>query len=525
MEKKHEENEEEENKIVSSYAKFNVRKEKFVNNICGRKNPFYFKGIIKNTKNGITRPTDVLIDTGADVSIIQKGLLPKDTPINLEETLVKAANGQKIEILGRAEDIEAEISGARMKIRPLVMKEHPRDYMIVGTDVIEKNKEAGSQLLMEAIQKKQVRCKGTQVNKIALEDKYKDMFKTELDQLTSCHVATHKITTAISQPMAQRNFQIPKLLENEINNQVESLIKTGIIEPSKSPWASRIVPVRKKSGEVRLCIDYRDLNKLTVKDVYPIPRIDEILDELAQATYFTTLDATKGYYQLFIEEKDREKTAFRWKGGFYQFRRMPFGLCNAPARFQRCMDEILRGVAWKFVIPYLDDIIIYSKTKVEHVEHIDKVMKLLKEAGIVLNQKKCKFFREEIEVLGNIVSKNQVKPDKNKTEAIRSFKRPVNIRELRSFLGLLNYCRGFIPELAERSRILNDMLKGETKKSIRKIEWSDEAIKIFEGLKRILSEKTKRAQPNFTKEFILTTDASEHAIGGILSQKQEDGNE
>ena len=261
------------------------------------------------------------------------------------------------------------------------------------------------------------------------------------------------------------------------------------------------------------------------KNVYLIPRIDEILDELAQAKYFSTLDATKGYYQIEVHEKDRPKTAFRWKGGFYQFRRMPFGLCNAPATFQRCMDTIFRGTSWKFVIPYLDDIIIYSKTKEDHEKHVAQVMEILQNAGIVLNQPKCKFFQTEIEVLGNVVSMNSVKPDPLKTEAIRNFKLPTTIRDLRSFLGLLNYCRGFIPRLAEEARKLNDLLKGETKKSLKTIEWNKELKDEFARLKNCLSSETIRAQPDFSKPFTLTTDASEYAIGGILSQTLENGDE
>lgn len=176
---------------------------------------------------------------------------------------------------------------------------------------------------------------------------------------------------------------------------------------------------------------------------------------------------------------------------------MPFGLCNAPATFQRCMDTILKDLAWKFVIPYLDDIIIFSKTVEDHLNHIDLVMKRLKEAGIALNKSKCKFLQEEIEVLGNIVSENTVRPDPGKIEAIKNFQRPKNIRELRSFLGLLNYCRGFIPRLAEESRLLTELLKGESKRSIKRIEWDNELILVFEDLKRLLSDETMRAQPDF----------------------------
>ena len=162
--------------------------------------------------------------------------------------------------------------------------------------------------------------------------------------MACCKVIEHKIVVTSSIPIVQKNFQVPKLLEREIDGEINKLKRCGIIETSVSPWASRIVPVRKKTGELRMCIDFRKLNSVTVKDVYPIPRIDEILDELAQAKFFTTLDATSGYYQLMVAPEDREKTAFRWKGGFYQFRRMPFGLCNAPSTFQRCMDTILKDV-------------------------------------------------------------------------------------------------------------------------------------------------------------------------------------
>ncbi|MGL5707634.1 MAG: reverse transcriptase domain-containing protein [Aeromonas sp.] len=276
---------------------------------------------------------------------------------------------------------------------------------------------------------------------------------------------------------------------------------------------------------MRLCIDYRLLNDITIKDKYPIPRIDEILDDLSGAKVFSILDATSGYYQLAIEEEDKPKTAFSWKGGLYEFNRMPFGLCNGPATFQRAMDRIFAKERGKFVIPYMDDLIIYSKSIKDHENHIEVVMGRIKSYGLSLNKSKCVFASDELKILGNIISAGKIKPDPNKIKAIHDYPKPANIKELRSFLGLVNYCREFIKGYAILANPLFKLLKGKTKRSVKTLEWTQNEEKTFVELKKALTIHSERAQPDFTKQFILTTDASEEGIGAVLAQKDDQGRE
>jgi hypothetical protein len=226
-----------------------------------------------------------------------------------------------------------------------------------------------------------------------------------------------------------------------------------------------------------------------------------------------------------MNERDKCKTAFSWRNGHYEYNRMPFGLCNAPATFPKAMDVVLKNELDVFVLAYLDDIIIFSKSDKEHFKHLEIILTKLKEAGLVLNKKKCKWFRREIKILGNIVSEGVIKPDPDKVKAIKEYPLPKTIKELRSFLGLINYCREFLPHFAQVSKSLNDLLKGETKKSVKRVAHTEASILAFKILKNALTEETKRAQPDFNLEFILTTDASDSGIGAILSQVKPSGKE
>ncbi|KAF9761285.1 Retrovirus-related Pol polyprotein from transposon opus [Nosema granulosis] len=190
---------------------------------------------------------------------------------------------------------------------------------------------------------------------------FEECFVETIAPRTIIGVKPHIIETGDHRPISQKNYRVPIHYEAAITEEINKNLKLGIIRRSNSPWCSRIVPVSNQDGSLRMCIDFRALNQITIRDKYPLPRIDEILDRLASARIFSTLDATSGYYQIGMHEPDKQKTAFAWKGGLYEFNRMPFGLCNAPATIQRAMDQLIGNPCSKFVIPYLDDIIVFSK--------------------------------------------------------------------------------------------------------------------------------------------------------------------
>ncbi|KAF9761335.1 Retrovirus-related Pol polyprotein from transposon opus [Nosema granulosis] len=262
-------------------------------------------------------------------------------------------------------------------------------YIILGADVI-KNR---PNILMEIVnsllprERKQV----LRITEEAIKEEFEDIFKTEIGELNLCTTGKHRIITTSETPICQRNGRIPISQEGIVADEIEKNLRLGIIRESRSPWCSRIVLASKADGSWRMCIGYRSLNQITIRDSYMSPRVDEIYDELSKARIFSILDATSGYYQIAMEESDKEKTAFSFKGRLYEYNRMPFGLCNAPETFQRAMDAIFRTENRKFVIPYLDDIIVYSQRIEDHEKHLKVVLGKLKGAGVSLNKKNASF--------------------------------------------------------------------------------------------------------------------------------------
>lgn len=371
-------------------------------------------------------PHECLIDTGACCSVVNSKVLPKNAPIFKTNTQLKSVTGEKLETIGKVKDLRARIEGKEITMDAIVTTEDLKSS-IVGAETIKKNKE----ILIEALEEKTeiINTITKATRKEAFFTKYKNIFTTEIPPNNLCNTTKHGIETSNENIIYQRNTRIPINFEKSLDMEIEKLLKLGIIRESKSPWNSRIVPVTKPDGSIRLCIDYRDLNEITIRDRYPLPSIQELLDKLGSAKIFSKLDATSGYYQIAVDERDIEKTAFSYKNGFYEFVRMPFGLCNGPATFQRAMDNILRQHLGKMVMPYLVDIIIFSKNEEKHEKDLEIIMGKLKAANIFLNKKKCDVYQDELKILGFIIGNGKIGTDPGKIRAIKDYSLPKTIKD------------------------------------------------------------------------------------------------
>ncbi|UYV71117.1 K02A2.6-like, partial [Cordylochernes scorpioides] len=326
----------------------------------------------------------------------------------------------------------------------------------------------------------------------------------------------HRINTGDHLPTKQRPYRVAPRERQIIQDEVNKMEKLDIIQPSESPWASPVVLIRKKDGSWRFCVDYRRLNKITKKDVYPLPRIDDTLDCLRGARFYSSMDLQSGYWQIDVEESDREKTAFITPDGLYEFKVMPFGLCNAPATFERMIDNLLKGLKWTICLCYLDDIIVFSDGFEEHLRRLQLVLNCLKKAGLCLNSKKCKFGAKTITVLGHEVSENGIRPDQEKIRAVRDFATPRSLKEVRSFLGLSSYYRRFIPNYAHLAQPLNDLLKKDSA-----FNWNQEEQNAFEALKSALISEPALGHFDYSSPTEIHTDASNYGIGAVLVQIQK----
>jgi hypothetical protein len=305
-----------------------------------------------------------------------------------------------------------------------------------------------------------------------------------------------------------------------INEQVQEMLENHIVRPSSSSWSSPVVIIKKKDGSPRFCVDYRRLNLITERDVYPLPRIDDIIDKLAGSKYFTTLDLKSGYWQIPIDEQDKKKTAFVTTDGLYEFNVLPFGLSNAPASFQRIMNSVLGVLRWDITLVYLDDIIIYSKSFDKHIQHLDLVFDALSKANVKLNAAKCSLARKQLDYLGFRITQDGIKPTTTNVRKTVDFPTPTSAKAAYSFVQMAQFYRRFIKDFASIAAPLNVF---KTKNAT--FTWTNECQHSFDTLKQRLSQYPLLAFYNEKSKLKLkiNTDASNAGIGGVIHQVTPDG--
>lgn len=483
------------------------------------------------------------IDTGSDVSLLNIKLVGENLEkIPIKDIDLKCPNGEKIFI---EFSVKVKIEIGKYEIEIPLFVANINDQCILGVDFLKLinldnvfNKDFNEftskkeledyqclrikdfskkipSILNDLFEKSSINLQEFEKEIfISFLNKFQDLFSCDI-VAGNCDVIEHVINVKDSLPIKQAPRRIPFQQREEVDKIMEEMITKGIIEESQSPWVSPAVMVKKKDGTLRFCIDYRKLNNNTVKDSYPLPRIDDILDQLSGNSWFSTLDLKSGYWQLKIRPSDKEKTAFSFGKGLWQFTVMPFGLCNAPATFQRLMEKILHGIISKKCLVYLDDIIIFGKDFNQMFENLEEIFLRLREANLKINPKKCLLLQKDVKYLGHIVSEKGVTTDPEKITAVKDWPIPHTKKQLRSFLGFCSYYRKFVRGFSLIAKPLFALTENQIK-----FIWKDECSNAFEKLKLMLSSSSVLSFPKGKGQFILDTDASNIGIGAVLSQVQ-----
>jgi len=301
----------------------------------------------------------------------------------------------------------------------------------------------------------------------------------------------------------------------ELKKQLEELLEKQFIRPSVSPWGAPVLLVKKKDGSMRLCVDYRQLNKATIKNRYPLPRIDDLMDQLIRAEVFSKIDLRSVYHQIRVKAEDISKIAFKTRYGHYEYSVTPFGVTNAPGVFMEYMNRIFHPYLDQFVVVFIDDILVYSKSEEEHVEHLRIVLQILKEKQLFAKLSKCEFWLREVSFLGHVISKGGIAVDPLKVDVVMQWESPKSVLEVRSFLGLAGYYRRFIEGFSKLALPLMQLTrKGQA------YVWDSKCENSFLELKKRLTSAPVLISPNPKESFVVYCDASKMGLGGVLMQNR-----
>ena len=481
---------------------------------------------VRVSVNGLQQ--EALVDTGSTTTLMSSRLydkLPHICPLGAGPTIYGLGR-QELEVRGatmvRIGDVTHKVVVLKEMEYPLLLGvdflkmcviDLPQSIIVIGSKkypLIRKQEFSNESFKAQELPE----CKWPNL-KIVLEQ-YADLFVGKSQPVKATDQLTPATIETTGPPIRQRSYRLPMAKQECVEKEVSEMLKDGIIRPSDSPWASPIVLVGKKDGSTRFCVDYRKLNAVTTQDAHPLPHIQEIFDNLRGAKIFSTLDLKSGYWQIPVDKASIPKTAFTCHLGLFEFVRMPFGLTNAPAIFQRAMTKALQGLVGKICMVYIDDIIVYSQNEKQHAKDLEAVFQRLKQFGLQLKPSKCEIGKDQLDLLGYIISAQGIQPQPEKIEAISQMEPPTTVKGVQSFMGMVNYYRQFIPNMAEISAPLTNL----TKKYVR-FEWTLECQEAFEQLKQALTQAPVLAHPDLSKPYILYTDASATAVGGILVQEQE----
>lgn len=343
--------------------------------------------------------------------------------------------------------------------------------------------------------------------------KYQKVF-SDLPGRTNVVECQLRVTS--DKPVHIRQYPLPLVVQDAVEEEVGDMLRQGIIERSTSAYNAPLVPVKKPDGTLRVCVDFRGLNKILVSDAEPIPRVDVVFAKVAGKKYFSKLDLTKGYWQIPMEESSKEKTAFSCSQGLFQFRFMPFGLKTAAATFTKLMRTVLNGL--RNVEHYIDDILIATDTWEEHLDTLEELFRRIQQAGMTIKPSKCKFGYSDITFLGHKLGMGRVATKEDILEKIQAARPPKTKKEVQSFLGLTGFYREFIPHYAE---VANPLVELTKKGASNAVKWTSEHDKAFATLKQHMAAPPVLLAPNLQEEFVLRTDASNVALGAVLLQEKD----
>jgi hypothetical protein len=332
------------------------------------------------------------------------------------------------------------------------------------------------------------------------------------------HLVEHHILTGEAKPISTRPARVSPPERVMIRKLVQAMIDDGVVEPSNSPWSSRVVLAPKPNGGIRFCVDFRNINKLCIPDVHPLPVMDDLIGHLDGATYYSSVDLESGFWQIPLASESRPRSAFVTPDGLYQFTRLPFGLQASPPNFQRLMNRVLKDLLWTECLCYLDDILIYGKTWEEHNSRLEKVLTALVQAGLTLNPKKCVFGARSVKFLGHIVDVNGLQPNPKKVEAIRDFPRPGNATQLRGLIGMASFYRKFVKGFSAIVKPLNELLKKDADVAR---DWNEEHEEAVRLLKEAMLSTPILCHDDGVSQLELQTDASGKGLGAVLLLHKE----